>query len=190
MAARRMPQMRLTISVAADNSAPVLPAETKAARPVLQQVQAHGQGGVLLLLEGGGRVVAHLYHLGGVDDLQPRGQFADAVLLEHLEDVLPPAHQNDFHAQLPHRGEGAPHVGDGRVVDAHGVYDDLHMFSSTFSVHSWINGNGGGRPAGRATTRIAPTYWGRPVFLLGWPFMAARFQSQGAGQGTPRQGRM
>ena len=31
MAARRMPRMRLTISVAADNSAPVLPAETKAA---------------------------------------------------------------------------------------------------------------------------------------------------------------
>ena len=116
--------------------------------PVLQQVQAHGQGGVLLLLKGGGRVVAHLHHLGGVDNLQPRGQFADAVLLEHLEDVLPPAHQNDFHAQLPHRSEGAPHVGDGRVVAAHGVYDDLHMFSSTFSVHSWINGSSGRAPGG------------------------------------------
>ena len=117
--------------------------------PVLQQVQAHGQGGVLLLLKGGGR------------------QFADVVLLEHLEDVLPPAHQNDFHAQLPHRGEGTPHVGDGRVVAAHGVYDDLHMFSSTFSVHSWINGNGGRAPGGAGDHKGRPYVLGPPGVPVG-----------------------
>ena len=63
-AARRMPRIRLTIRVAADSRAPVDPAETKASPlPLLEQVQAHGHGGVRLFLKGPGGVVLH------VDDL-------------------------------------------------------------------------------------------------------------------------
>ena len=42
------------------------------------------------------------------------------------------------------------------------------------------------RPAGRATTRVAPTCWGRPVFLLGWPLWPPVLSNpQGAGAGMP-----
>ena len=97
--------------------------------PVLQQVEAHGQGGVLLFLEGGGRIVAHLHHLGGMGDLHAGGQIVHAVFLEYLQDFLPTADQDDLYPQFPHGAQRTPHVGDGRVVPAHGVYDDLHATS-------------------------------------------------------------
>ena len=44
------------------------------------------------------------------------------------------------------------------------------------------------RPAGRATTRVAPTCWGRPVFLLGWPLWPPVLSNpQGPEREYPRQ---
>ena len=43
-------------------------------------------------------------------------------------------------------------------------------------------------PAGRATTRVAPTCWGRPVFLLGWPLWPPVLSDpQGPEREYPRQ---
>ena len=95
--------------------------------PAFQQVQAHGEGGVLLLPEGGGRVVAHLHHLAGVGDLHPGGQLLDAVVLQDLQDGLPPAHQNNANAIFPVGLYGTHHRGLGGVVSAHGIYNDLHI---------------------------------------------------------------
>ena len=122
--------------------------------PVFQHIKAHGKGGVLLLPEGGGGVVAHLHHLAGVGNLQAGGQLVDAVVLQDLEDVLPAAHQDNLHPQLTNRGQRAPHIGGRRVVAAHGVYDDLHMVLLFFlcSFHIFY-----GSDMGRATIKVAPT---------------------------------
>ena len=126
--------------------------------PVFQQVQTHGEGGVLLLPEGGGRVVADLHHLGGVGDLHPRGQVLDAVVFEHLQDVLPTAHQGDVHPVRLVGLDGPHDRGLGRVVAAHGVHDDLHvkfLLSSVVS-KSWARrSNLGGSPLRRCNEYIS-----------------------------------
>ena len=96
------------------------------ALPRLQQVEAHGERGVLLLLKGGGGVVADLHHLGGVGDLHAGGQLLDAVVLEDLQDLLSPAHQGDLHAVFLVCLDGTHDRGLRGVVASHGVDDDLH----------------------------------------------------------------
>ena len=106
--------------------------------PAFQQVQSHGEGGVLLLPEGGGGVVAHLHHLAGVGDLHPGGQVLDAVVLQHLQNGLAPAHQGDVHPVLLVGLDGPHNRGLGRVVASHGVHDDLHFVPSFFSSFSGL----------------------------------------------------
>ena len=64
--------------------------------PRLQQVQAHGDGGVLFHLEGGGGVVVHVDDLRGVDHGHPRRQAT--ALLRRSADLSLPAHQNKLQA--------------------------------------------------------------------------------------------
>src|SRR5699024_6428532 len=99
--------------------------------PRLQQVQAHGDGGVLFHLKGGGGVVVHVDDLRGVDHGHPRRQAA--ALLRRGADLSLPAQQNKLQA-----GPGLGGVDDpaddlqGGVVAAHGGNDNFHAFSPYF----------------------------------------------------------
>ena len=96
---------------------------------VAQKVQAHGEGGILLLLEGGGGIVADLDHLLGVDDLDAGGKLLPAALAHRAQDILRPAGEYDLRA--------VPLMCQKRALDrrkrskiaAHCVYDDLHAVS-------------------------------------------------------------
>ena len=87
-------------------TAPLFPAETKAAAcALLHQADPHGDGGVGLLAQGGRGVLPHAHHLLGMDD----GEVSPAVSC--LASSAPPmssaADQGDLDAQLP-SGETAP----------------------------------------------------------------------------------
>ena len=97
--------------------------------PVLELIEPHGQGGVLLLPERVGRVVTDLHHLAGVGDLHTVRQLVDAVVMQHGQNLLTAPHQRDVHAVLLVGLDRAQHRGFGGVVAAHGVYDDSHAGS-------------------------------------------------------------
>ena len=65
---------------------------------LLEKVQAHREGGILLHLEGGGGVVADLHHFAGVPDLHALGESGLSAGLHALEDVRGAAHQQNVHA--------------------------------------------------------------------------------------------
>ena len=115
MAARRTPRMRLTTSVAPASRA-----------PVFQQVQAHRQGGVFLLLEGRGGVVGDLHHLRGVPDLHAGGEILLPALLHGLQDIRHPAHQDHVGPVFLMGRQGPLNQGQGGVVSSHSVHDDFH----------------------------------------------------------------
>ena len=97
------------------------PAETKASPfPVLEQVQAHGEGGVLLFLEGGGGVVLHVDDLAGRDNLHALGRGLVAQLGQAGGDVLRPAGEEDLHPQVLLGTKGPLNGGLGGIIAAHG----------------------------------------------------------------------
>ena len=93
---------------------------------VPQQGQAHAHGGVLLVPEHLGGVVAHLHRLRGVDDLHPPGDGVVAAVPQGPENGLGVAGQQHLHAPVLHAQQGALHDFQRGVVAAHGVNDDLH----------------------------------------------------------------
>ena len=96
--------------------------------PVFQHGQPHRQGGVLLALERSGRVVAHLHHLCGVDDLHALRQEAGQA----GPDGLLTAHQHDVRAALGVGLQSALYHRLRRIVAAHGIQNDFHNRLSPF----------------------------------------------------------
>ena len=95
-------------------------------RPVFQQIQSHGQRGVLFDFKGKGGVVSDLHHLRGVSDLHARGQRLFAAGLHGPQHLRRPAHQQNVHAVFPAGVQSALDDSPGSIVAAHGIHDDLH----------------------------------------------------------------
>ena len=91
---------------------------------LLQQVQAHHDGGILLAADGPCRLIAHLNGLGAVDQLDTVQR--DIVLGSHLAHQLLAAHADDLHTVLFHSLCGAFQHSQRGVVAAHHVHNDLH----------------------------------------------------------------
>ena len=125
---------------------------------LLEQAQAHGHGGVWLVLKGPGGVVLHLNDLAGGGDLHPRGRGGVAQLGQAGPDLRRPAGEQNLHAQFPDRPQGSLHRGLGGVVAPHGIHDDSHRYAF-FLVPSSPN------PA-----RISRDRWDRAAFLFRFPF--------------------
>ena len=94
---------------------------------VLQHVQAHHDGGVLLLADGTGRLIAHVDDLGAVHQLNAVQR--DAVLLCGLAHQRFVAHADDVDAVLLHSLCGTLQHRQRGVVAAHHVHDNFHSFS-------------------------------------------------------------
>ena len=112
--------MRLTIRVPALSRAPVLPADEGVPLAVPQQGEAYGHGGILFYFKGGGGVVVHVDHLGGVDNGHALGQAA--ALVSCTPDLSLPPYQGNFQARTGLGGvQRAPDNLQRGVVPAHGV---------------------------------------------------------------------
>ena len=94
---------------------------------VLQHVQAHHDGGVLLLADGTGRLIAHVDDLGAVHQLDAVQR--DAVFLCGLAHQRFVAHADDGDAVLLHGLCGTLQHRQRGVVAAHHVHDNFHSFS-------------------------------------------------------------
>src|SRR6184192_732804 len=112
IAARCTPSCSRSIRVAAAITAPVLPAEMNASRPLLLEADPDGDGGAGLALDGGQGLLAHAHHLGCLDDLEAVA-VDGAVRLERGLDVAGPPHELD-----PERG-GEFAQGLDRALDLH-----------------------------------------------------------------------
>ena len=93
---------------------------------LLQQVQAHDDGGVLLGADGPGRLVAHLDDLGAVDQLDAVQR--DVVVRSSLADKGLVAHADELNAILLNSCGCALQHSQRGVVAAHHIHDDLHRF--------------------------------------------------------------
>ena len=86
---------------------------------LLQQVQAHHDGGILLAADGPCRLIAHLNGLGAVDQLDAVQR--DIVLSSRLAHQLLAAHADDLHTVLFHSLCGAFQHSQRGVVAAHHI---------------------------------------------------------------------
>ena len=93
---------------------------------LLQQVQAHDDGGVLLGADGPGRLVAHLDDLSAVDQLDAVQR--DVVVRSSLADKGLIAHADELDAILLDSCGCALQHSQRGVVAAHHIHDDLHRF--------------------------------------------------------------
>ena len=91
---------------------------------LLQQVQAHHDGGILLAADGPCRLIAHLNGLGAVDQLDAVQR--DIVLGSRLAHQLLAAHADDLHTVLFHSLRGAFQHSQRGVVAAHHINDNFH----------------------------------------------------------------
>ena len=94
---------------------------------LLEQVQAHDDGGILLAADGTGRLIAHLDGLGAVHQLDAVQR--DVVLCGGLADQLLIAHADERDAILLDSCGCAFQHSQRGVVAAHHVHDDLHSSS-------------------------------------------------------------
>ena len=92
----------------------------------VQHIEPHGEGRILLVLKGRGRIVADLDHLGRVGDLHALGELLAAALLQGLQNFFRFSGQDDVHAVLLLRHQRALDGRERGEIAAHGVDDDLH----------------------------------------------------------------
>ena len=95
---------------------------------VAQEVQSHGERGILLLLEGRRGIVADLHDLLGVGDLDALRDLLAAGLLQLAQDVRRAAGENDVRAVFLAGEQRAADGSLGGEIAAHRVNDDLHGF--------------------------------------------------------------
>ena len=77
-------------------------------------------------------IVVHVHHVIGMGNLNALGQRIQAVLFKNLQNFLSTANQNNIHAVSLYRVQRAQYRSLRRVVAAHGVQNDLHMYTSFF----------------------------------------------------------
>ena len=95
---------------------------------VAQEVQSHGERGILLLLEGRRGIVADLHDLLGVGDLDALRDLLAAGLFQLAQDVRRAAGENDVRAVFFAGEQRAADGSLGGEIAAHRVNDDLHGF--------------------------------------------------------------
>ena len=95
---------------------------------LFEHIQAHDDGGILLRADGPGRLVAHLNDLSAVHQLDAVQR--DVVVGGGLADKGLVAHADELDAVFLHGSSRAFQHGQGGVVAAHHIYDDLHRFFS------------------------------------------------------------
>ena len=93
---------------------------------LFEHIQAHDDGGILLRADGPGRLVAHLDGLSAVHQLDAVQR--DVVVGGGLADKGLVAHADELDAVFLHGSSRAFQHGQGGVVAAHHIYDDLHRF--------------------------------------------------------------
>ena len=77
-------------------------------------------------------IVVHIHHVIGMGNLNALGQRIQAVLFKNLQNFLSTANQNNIHAVSLYCVQRAQYRSLRRVVAAHGVQNDLHMYTSFF----------------------------------------------------------
>ena len=100
--------------------------------PLGEHFQAHHHGGVLPLMDHGAGIVVHIHHILGVGDLHALGKVGNAVLAQHLQDLLPPAHQGDLQAIGFGSLQRTQYGCLGGKIAAHRVKNNLHFATSFF----------------------------------------------------------
>ena len=93
---------------------------------LFEHIQAHDDGGILLRADGPGGLVAHLNDLSAVHQLDAVQR--DVVVGGGLADKGLVAHADELDAVFLHGSSRAFQHGQGGVVAAHHIYDDLHRF--------------------------------------------------------------
>ena len=104
------------------------------AAAVFQQRQAYAHGRVLFPAEYGGRVVAHLHRLRCGDNGRAVRQVRQAAGLDSVQNGGLVAGEHDVRAEALLRLQRALDDLQRGVVAAHGVYNDLHVYSTSCSM--------------------------------------------------------